>query len=799
VSATWLRVRTELRSTWRATILIVVIIAIGAGSALAALAGARRTQTAMHRFVAYSRPEDASLFFAFNANPGPVLELGQIARVTRTPYLMMSPDPTTLGSMGVFGAADDNAWRSVGRPMVRAGRMTNPDAIDEVVVDDSARRTGRLHLGSPITLYSFSRKQIEAVSNQGFAGGDPPRGPQFHVRVVGFVRFPGDIAVVPVSQDVLSASSGTIYATPAFVRQYAHKVDWPVDQLPGMEIARVQLHGGARDLPAFTDAVRRVGGDKVQILLGWQSYSAAAAVQRGADVEAIALLLFAAIAIVVTLALVVLNISRLVRDETDEYRRLAALGFTRGQLALAAFARPALIAVAGTLFAVLLAVLLSPLTPVGLARQAEIHRGLAVNVALLAAGAIAIVLVLVLCAASVAWLMTRHSGATSRVARRRVHARVGPVGAEAMRAEPALARRLAIIGVVVATAGVSAAGTFATSLQHLAHDPKQQGWNFDVVVGNPNDQNDQRARDLPVLKRDRAVADVASIAAPPETPTIDGHSVGLAGFAEEKGTVTPVMLEGRAPHGAREIVLARASLSALHKHVGDHVDVVAGGKHASLRITGVMLNLSSGSSFNGKLDEGAAVTLAGLQRLEPPREVSFVTMFFVRFAPGVDKRAEIARLQRHFPREVLQHVEAQDVENLQRVDVLPTLLATLLGALALATLAHVLISSVRRRRRDYAVLKAVGFVRAQLARAVLWQTWILVAIGVALGIPAGIVTGRLLWRFVTNEIGSVQPTVVPVTVIALAIVCTAVIATAVAVIPAYLAARTRAASALRSE
>src|SRR5262249_9201426 len=154
--------------------------------------------------------------------------------------------------------------------------------------------------------------------------------------------------------------------------------------------ARVQLRGGASALPAFTNDVRQVGANKVQLLPGWQSYSQAAAVQRGADVEAIALLLFAAIAIVVTLALVVLNISRLLRDDTEEYRGLAALGFTRGQLAIVAFARPALIALAGTVLAVVLAVVLSPLTPIGLARQAEIHRGLAVNVALLAGGAAAV-------------------------------------------------------------------------------------------------------------------------------------------------------------------------------------------------------------------------------------------------------------------------------------------------------------------------------------------------------------------------------------------------------------------------
>jgi ABC-type lipoprotein release transport system permease subunit len=619
------------------------------------------------------------------------------------------------------------------------------------------------------------------------------------VRVVGFVRFPGDIAVVPVHQDVISASTSAIYATPAFMRRYAELLHWKVDELPGMEIARVQLHGGAGALSRFSDDVRHEGANKVQLLPGWQSYSSVAAVQRGADVEAIALLLFAAIALVVMLALVVLNVSRLLRDDTHDYNGLAALGFTRVQLALVAFARPAFIALVGTFLAVIFAVLLSPFTPIGLARQTEIHRGLAVNVAVLAAGAAAVIFLLLLCAGAVAWIMTDPARASSRPARPRVRMRIGPAAVEATRGDPPLARRLAIIGVVIATAGVAAAATFGTSLRHLAQSPKQQGWNFDVVVGNANDQNDQRPRMLPPLLHDPEIADIASIAAPPETPKIDGQNVGIAGFAEEKGTVTPVMLEGEAPHAADEIAIGRASLRALHKHLGDRVDVVAGGQHASMRVTGVMLNLSAGSTFDGKLDEGAAVTLAALQRLEPPREVAFVTMFFVRFAPGVDKAAEVAHLQQEFPREVLQHIPAQDVANLQRVDALPALLATLLAVLALATLIHVLITAVRRRRHDYAVLKTIGFVRVQLASAVMWRTWILAAAGVALGIPLGIIAGESLWRFVTDQIGATQRPVVPAGTLAIAIVVTAVIATFVALIPAWLAARTRPSSALRTE
>jgi hypothetical protein len=103
-----MRVRAELRASWRAVTVIVLLVSVGGGIALAALAGARRTQTAMPRFLAYNRPEDAMLFF--NASPSVaarVLALPQIAGAMHLPYLFMSSDRSAFaGSPAVFGAAD---------------------------------------------------------------------------------------------------------------------------------------------------------------------------------------------------------------------------------------------------------------------------------------------------------------------------------------------------------------------------------------------------------------------------------------------------------------------------------------------------------------------------------------------------------------------------------------------------------------------------------------------------------------------------------------------------------------------
>lgn len=102
--------------------------------------------------------------------------------------------------------------------------------------------------------------------------------------------------------------------------------------------------------------------------------------------------------------------------------------------------------------------------------------------------------------------------------------------------------------------------------------------------------------------------------------------------------------------------------------------------------------------------------------------------FFVRLDPASDRRAAVGQLQREFPNTVVP-LKQPDLMNLERVGYLPGLLAGLVALLALGTVAHALVTSVRRRRRDLAVLKTLGFVRGQVSQTVAWQatTFALVA------------------------------------------------------------------------
>src|SRR4051812_21344555 len=109
MAATWWRVRSRLRSSVGPAVLLIVLIAVGGACVLTAVVGARRTQTAMSRFIRYSRPEDLSVFFDPTPGvPARVLGLPEVAHTTRMPYLMVSTTTSGLGNTGVFGVADTN-------------------------------------------------------------------------------------------------------------------------------------------------------------------------------------------------------------------------------------------------------------------------------------------------------------------------------------------------------------------------------------------------------------------------------------------------------------------------------------------------------------------------------------------------------------------------------------------------------------------------------------------------------------------------------------------------------------------
>ena len=212
--------------------------------------------------------------------------------------------------------------------------------------------------------------------------------------------------------------------------------------------------------------------------------------------------MFAALAALTGLFVVGQSIARQVQLDAADHPALRALGMTSGQLVAAVLLRGALVGVGGALLATAMAVLLSPLTPIGLARRAEVDPGVAVDAPVLVLGAAGLLLFVLARTGLAGWAATRASGAVQgRQPAVRRPSRVGdglagaggPPSAvigtrlafESGQGAAALPARTAAVGAVVAVAAVTAALTFGSSLGHLAGAPALQGWAGDAIVGNP--------------------------------------------------------------------------------------------------------------------------------------------------------------------------------------------------------------------------------------------------------------------------------------------------------------------------
>jgi ABC-type antimicrobial peptide transport system permease subunit len=140
-----------------------------------------------------------------------------------------------------------------------------------------------------------------------------------------------------------------------------------------------------------------------------------------------------------------------------------------------------------------------------------------------------------------------------------------------------------------------------------------------------------------------------------------------------------------------------------------------------------------------------------------------------------------------------------DVGDFGGIEALPLLIAVVFTGAAAAALAHALFTSVRRRRRDLAVFKTLGFTRGQVIAAVASQATTIAAIGLLVGLPFGVAVGRFAWNVFAEDLGVVPEAVTPVELTALVVPAAMLLANLIAALPARSAAHTRPALVLRAE
>jgi ABC-type lipoprotein release transport system permease subunit len=795
--------RAAIRRQWRGLVVIALLVGLAGTIVLATVAGARQTATALDRFDAYSRTADVEItagdatrkqIDSFRHEPG-VAAAAELRQMN-----LALPDRTFLP---LAAAIDGRFGTVVDRPRVVEGRLPRQTAPLELAIGETLAKRLHVRVGGTARFVSFSKAQTDqAVATNSDTG--PPAGPVVRFRVVGIVRRPLDLGV-------RGGPGGVVVPTPGFLTRYRDEIG----SFSGA-ILRVRTEHGAADLPKVIAAARRSFGDQPAFQIQGLAVETEGA-REAIDVLTIALWLFAAVAAVAGVVAIGIVASRQIESEERDQTVLASLGLTRRQRAAVAATLMLPAAVGGAALAVAAAGLSSPLLPFGVARQAEIDPGFHLDGLVLGLGVVVIVGFVLLVAGTAGRRVAGSSAARFRteVARPSAAARfaagagVGPtvttglrMALEAGRGRTAVPVRSAFVGAVLGTMGIVAVLVFASSLDHLVATPRLYGWSFDAVLLPKSDaQAEGTACGMtnPAILRDPQLSAVSTLCI--LSVEVDSRQTTAFGYARLRGSIDPTVVAGRAPRRADEIALGATTLDALGKQLGDSVRVREDVKVKRYRIVGQVVFPSPTSGDAQPLADGAAITEAGAARLVPSEE-NLNTNIVARFADGVDPaqlpKGRNGLVETKRLRAELSNVPVE-IARLQQVDALPTILGGLLALLATAAVGHAIVLGVRRRRRDLAVLRTLGFERSQVRTTVLCQASTHAVLGLLVGIPLGIVVGQRVWRAIADGLGVSAISSLSVLALLALAVATILVTTVIGGLVARAAIRTSPAMVFRSE
>jgi hypothetical protein len=832
----WFWSRTNLRRRWTSYLMLIALVGAIGGLAIGSVVAAQRTSSSYNTFLASTNPSDLSITIAAPNVSSELAKLRYVKHVAIATYSVNAflegphdtPDfakPFADGDVTTSGSLKGEYY-SIDKVAVVAGHMANPKKINQFVADPVAASDFGWHVGQSIPMYFYTDGQTEQ-SDFGTSKVKPTAVVTMHL--VGLV-VPNDDAYV----DEIDSRPRLVIFTPATTRLV-------VNNGYHYNVYSLQLTGGVRDVPAVEREI-------IAALPAGTTYTfrensvVQADVNHSLEPEAIALDVFALIAALAALIIAAGLIARNVRRDREEMTVLRALGASPSTIFVASSLGLSVSIAFSGLVAIAIAILLSPLSPIGPVRQEYPDRGFAFNGPVLGIGFGAVLVLLG--AMTVAFVRqgqrrvtnTRRSSALPTHARApRLVAALGlPVSAvvgSRFALEPGSDRdgapvRSALIGAVLAVTIVVATLTFGSSLSALVSHPRLFGWNWSYAIYD--DGNGVPPQAAKLLKSDPYVAawsgdDFANA-------QINGLTVPIF-LTTYRAAVTPPILSGHEVDGPNQIVLGAATIQELHKKVGDYVyasygtpkDAPVYVSRTRVQIVGTASLPTLGGTLSQHPDLGVGAMIpvdieppAFRRYLHSPNEsLDGYSVLLVRLrsgAPTVKARQSLEKIAKVGTVDlnatpvgqgetvlVLPPQYPAEIENYRTIGAIPDILALALALGAVAALALALISSVHRRRRDLALLRALGCTGRQLRATVAWQASIAGGVGVIVGTPLGIIVGRWLWDLFARSVYVVPDPAVPVLSLVVVAVCTMVLANVVAATPGRSAARTSTAQVLRGE
>jgi hypothetical protein len=845
----WYACRSNWRQMWRITLVVALIGGLLGAVALASLAAARRTDSAYGRYLMAARDSDVMVDV-----PGPIMPV--ITAIERAPqavssaaWIGVAADPVIRGHIdysfltnALTGSLSGEFYRQ-DKVTTLAGKLAPPGAADEIMLTqseaDAFRQQGvRFRVGDRMTWQLFSQ----------LPNSDTPK----PTRRVTY-RIAAIVSISPALVDDYDDVSGALL-TPAGTQQI---LSFPKSKGSEWEFgwAALRLRHGDADVPALRVWLGRYStelthdfGIPVSLTIR-QLATAQHEAQQAIEPQALALAVLGALAALALIILMAQGLAQLLSRSAADAPTLRALGASRPQAAMAAAAWGVAAVVGTLLLAVAGAIAVSPFAPVGPVRLYDPARGVQADWLVLGGGGAVLLLVLL---TQLAWLAWRAVRKGSELPEPRASALLAtatraalPVavvtgirhalerGSGRLRA-PVLAT---LAGSVAAVTALVAALVFGASLTGLTTHPARYGYTWNLLVessggwgswptGHFDPLNDIDPRN-PFYEPGRIVASQRGLLGWSELGfaqlTIHGTEVPVMGVLSHAGRpVVPPTTSGHPVTGQNQIEFGAETMRALGLHQGERIRLGPSRKPVTVTIVGTVTLPSFGvvltdhvSLGRGALtDERTLLDILGFQYsptiqeyqnavatpaypaamvfdLRTQAEASALKSKLIGWA---DSTAENDGTLYGLPPQL-----GAPVLDASDMGTQPRTLAVGVAIAAMLALALTVLASVRERRRDLALLKALGLRSGQLRAVVGCQATTILLIAIALGIPLGITVGNLTWTRFADSIGVVPLPVVPAAALLAGVGGLLVAGNLLALWPARVAARIRPAATFRTE
>jgi ABC-type lipoprotein release transport system permease subunit len=784
--------QSDLRRRWRSLVVLGLLAGLSASLAIAAVAGSRRADTAFSRLRSRTNGADA-VVFPSQSKPA----IYDWSKMRKLPYvktvapwsLVFGTSPGSPPGQTLFMMpARHGGWlESLERPVVMQGRMYDPSAVGEIVIDEDAARGYHLSVGDTAPFQAFDQRHID----QG-----PPKGAKLTVKVVGIIREPSEFLF----------TGGLIFLSPGTGDKYG-------TQLGRIDNAHVAVRDPSTDMAKLRRDSARLLAPGTPVL---DLHSVERRVSTATSVEQLAQLLLGLAVAAAAIVFVGQALARSVSTVDDDALVLRGLGLTRANRTIAAVLPHALALAIAVPVAFVGAVVLSPRFPIGFARTVDPDVGVHIDWVVVLPGLLALIILMLGGATAIAW---RRSGRLAGEGSDRPSSvgvavrRAAPLSVglgTTMAFEPGRGRRSvpvrpALLGAVAGVLGIVGTFTIAHGLDDALAHPQRAGvtWDEAVMPGladYTNKIDTMSPQFIAALRKQSAASDIAVLGR--EVVDVNGAGVPMFDSKPVRGDLALVSIKGRAPTSASEASIGPATATQLGVGIGDRIRVSDRGKRTLTIVGETLFPQEVHSGFT----EGIWVTPAAFHAIAPPtdvdKQIGPEQFAALRWRDGVSVRAAQAHLEQTMSGadRAIQPAEVPpELLNLKRVRSVPAILVTFLVLLAVSTLAHVLVTSVSRRRGEFAVLRSLGFTRRQTSTIVITQSTAVGIVGLVIGIPLGLVLGRMGWTWVAGKVPLVYASPITLLIVVLTIPAALVVTNLVAALPGRRAARLAPATVLRTE